>query len=65
MQPTQTVKTLNGDDITINVADGKATITDGQGNTVNITTTDLKTKNGIIHVIDRVLLAVLVTMTFR
>jgi len=38
------------------VADGKATITDGQGNTVNITLTDIKAKNGVIHVIDGVLL---------
>lgn len=56
LQPTQTVTTLNGDTLTIDVADGKATITDGQGNTVNITMTDIKTKNGIIHVIDGVLL---------
>ncbi len=56
LQPTQTVTTLNGDPLTIDVADGKATITDGQGNTVNITMTDIKTKNGIIHVIDGVLL---------
>jgi uncharacterized surface protein with fasciclin (FAS1) repeats len=56
LQPTQTVTTLEGKDITIDVADGKATITDGQGNTANITTTDIKTKNGIIHVIDGVLL---------
>jgi uncharacterized surface protein with fasciclin (FAS1) repeats len=56
LQPTQTVTTLEGKDITIDVANGKATITDGQGNTVNITTTDIKTKNGIIHVIDGVLL---------
>jgi len=56
LKPTQTVTTLDGKDITINVADGKATITDGQGNTVNITTTDIKAKNGIIHVIDGVLL---------
>jgi uncharacterized surface protein with fasciclin (FAS1) repeats len=56
LQPTQTVETLNGDELTITVADGKATITDGQGNTVNITTTDIAAKNGVIHVIDGVLL---------
>ena len=56
LQPTQTVTTLEGKDITIDVADGKATITDGQGNTVNITMTDIKAKNGVIHVIDGVLL---------
>jgi len=56
LKPTQTVKTLEGDELTITVdADGNATITDANGNTVNITATDLKAKNGIVHVIDGVL----------
>jgi uncharacterized surface protein with fasciclin (FAS1) repeats len=56
LQPTQTVKTLQGDTITIDVANGTATITDGQGNVSNIVKTDIKAKNGVIHVIDTVLL---------
>ena len=56
LKATQTVPTLEGGTITINVADGKATITDGQGNVSNIVTTDVKAKNGVIHVIDTVLL---------
>jgi uncharacterized surface protein with fasciclin (FAS1) repeats len=56
LKPTQTVPTLEGGEITINVADGKATITDGQGNVSNIVKTDIKAKNGVIHVIDTVLL---------
>ncbi len=56
LDPTQTVKTLEGDELTIDVADdGTATITDASGNVVNITATDLKAKNGVVHVIDGVL----------
>ena len=56
LKATQTVPTLEGATMTINVADGKATITDGQGNVSNIVKTDVKAKNGVIHVIDTVLL---------
>ncbi len=56
LQPTQTVKTLQGEELTITVNDdGTATITDANGSTVNITATDLKAKNGVVHVIDGVL----------
>lgn len=56
LEPTQTVKTLQGDELTIDVADdGTATITDSNGNVVSITATDLKAKNGVVHVIDGVL----------
>src|SRR3954470_8220507 len=56
LKATQTVPTLEGGTMNINVADGKATITDGQGNVSNIVKTDVKAKNGVIHVIDTVLL---------
>jgi uncharacterized surface protein with fasciclin (FAS1) repeats len=55
LMPTQTVASLNGEEFTINVSDGAATIVDGAGNTINITTTDIKAKNGVIHVIDAVM----------
>ena len=56
LKPTQTVKTLQGEEITITVNDdGTATITDANGNVVNITATDLKAKNGVVHAIDGVL----------
>ena len=55
LQPTQTVKTLEGGTITIAVSNGSATITDAQGKVANITMTDLKAKNGVVHVIDNVL----------
>jgi uncharacterized surface protein with fasciclin (FAS1) repeats len=56
LKATQTVPTLEGGTTTINVADGKATITDGQNNVSSIVMTDVKAKNGVIHVIDTVLL---------
>jgi len=37
-------------------ADGNVTITDGQGNTATVTATDIEASNGVIHVIDAVLL---------
>lgn len=51
----QTATTFEGSDITINT-DGGATITDASGNTVNIIATDVQGSNGIVHVIDGVLL---------
>jgi len=56
LKATQTVATLEGGTIKIDVANGMATITDGQGNVSNIVKTDIKAKNGVIHVIDTVLL---------
>lgn len=50
------VKTVNGAEFTINVNNGKVTITDAKGNTVNVVKTDIKGDNGVIHVIDGVLM---------
>ena len=53
----QTVTTVNGATFTVNVgSDGSVTITDGAGNTATVVTTDIETSNGVIHVIDSVLL---------
>lgn len=51
----QEVTTLQGSKFTIGLTGG-AKITDGQARTTNITTTDLECSNGVIHVVDRVLL---------
>ena len=58
LQPgAQTVTTVQGEDLTVTVEDdGTATITDANGNVANITATDLKARNGVVHVIDGVLL---------
>jgi uncharacterized surface protein with fasciclin (FAS1) repeats len=51
-----TVKTVNGADVTAAVNGGKVTITDGQGNTAKVVQADVPASNGVIHVIDTVLL---------
>lgn len=51
------VTTVNGATFKVGVSpDGKVTLTDGAGNTVGVVTTDIMTSNGVIHVIDAVLL---------
>ena len=50
------VKTVNGAEFTVNVNGGQVSITDAKGNTVNVVKTDIVGSNGVIHVIDGVLL---------
>jgi uncharacterized surface protein with fasciclin (FAS1) repeats len=53
----QEVETVNGATLTVNVGDdGSVTLTDGTGNEVGVIQTDITTSNGVIHVIDGVLL---------
>ena len=52
----QKVTTVNGAVLTVGVADGKVTLTDAAGNTVNVTMADVAASNGVIHVIDGVLM---------
>ena len=59
-----TVVTLNGkkvttvamQDVTVNVAGGKVSLTDAMGGTSNVTAVDVQASNGVIHVIDTVLM---------
>jgi transforming growth factor-beta-induced protein len=51
----QTLTTLNGT-LTVHVAGGAVSLTDGQGNTVNVVGTDIRTLSGVVHLIDGVLL---------
>jgi uncharacterized surface protein with fasciclin (FAS1) repeats len=50
------VETVNGADLTVSVADGTVVLEDGQGNEAMVTQTDVEASNGVIHVIDAVLL---------
>ena len=52
----QKVKTVQGGELTIGVDGDKVTLTDAAGNTVNVTMTDVEASNGVIHVIDGVLM---------
>ncbi|WP_420427683.1 fasciclin domain-containing protein [Algiphilus sp.] len=50
------VETVAGGSLTVSLDDGNVVITDGQGQTATVTATDLKAKNGVVHVIDTVLM---------
>lgn len=50
------VKTLSGAMLTAKAANGKITLTDESGGTATVTIPDVTQSNGVIHVIDKVLL---------
>ena len=53
----QPVETVQGGTFTVNVGDdGSVTLTDASGNEVTVVATDVQASNGVIHVIDAVLL---------
>ncbi|WP_224489541.1 fasciclin domain-containing protein [Robertkochia flava] len=51
-----TVETVQGGMLTISAQDGNVILTDGQGNTSKVIMTDVPASNGVIHVIDTVVL---------
>jgi uncharacterized surface protein with fasciclin (FAS1) repeats len=50
------VKTVNGQSLTLSLEDGAVMVTDAKGNSAKVTGTDVKASNGVIHVIDSVVL---------
>ncbi len=52
----EAVTTVNTDSVTVGVTEGGVTLTDSSGNTANVIITDVAADNGIIHVIDAVLI---------
>ena len=50
------IGTVGGCEFTASMKDGKVMIEDGQGNMATVTIADVKQSNGVIHVIDTVLL---------
>lgn len=52
----QKVKTVQGAELTVEVTGDKVALVDAAGNRVNVVTTDVMASNGVIHVIDGVLL---------
>jgi len=50
------VKTVGGCELTLKDTGGKVTVTDENGNVANVTIADVEQSNGVIHVIDKVLL---------
>jgi uncharacterized surface protein with fasciclin (FAS1) repeats len=51
-----TLTTVQGAKLTARVADGGVVLTDAKGNKVRVTATDLKQSNGVIHVVENVLM---------
>lgn len=50
------VKSVSGDSFTVTTQDGSVVIIDAKGNTSKIVKTDVNSSNGVIHVIDTVIL---------
>jgi len=50
------VKTVAGNSLTVTLKDGKVTLTDENGGVATVVAADLKAGNGVIHVIDTVVL---------
>ncbi len=50
------LKTVQGGELTATMRGGDINITDAKGNTARITITNVNQSNGVIHVVDRVLL---------
>ncbi|EAS20569.1 secreted and surface protein containing fasciclin-like repeats [Flavobacteria bacterium BBFL7] len=50
------VKTVAGAELTLTLNDGKVVITDANGGTATVTIADVNQSNGVIHVVDAVLL---------
>ena len=50
------LKTVQGEDLTVTMSDGKIMLTDAKGGMAIITTADVFQSNGVIHIIDTVLM---------
>ncbi|MER9593546.1 fasciclin domain-containing protein [Mesorhizobium sp. M0244] len=50
------VKTVGGCELSLKTDGGKVTVTDENGNIANVTIADVEQSNGVIHVVDKVLL---------
>jgi uncharacterized surface protein with fasciclin (FAS1) repeats len=52
----QKIKTTNGQEVVASLADSNTYIIDAKGDKALVTKSDIKAKNGVIHIIDIVLL---------
>ena len=50
------LKTVNGQELKASIENGKVVLTDAKGGKATVTAADLKGSNGVIHVIDAVLM---------
>lgn len=56
LEATNVFPTLSGQELTVNAGNDGVTVTDAAGNTVNVIAADVAIENGVVHVIDGVLL---------
>lgn len=52
----QKLKTVEGEDLTVKTSGGKVMIVDAKGDTATVTIPDVNQSNGVIHVVDTVLM---------
>lgn len=52
----QVIATVNGEKLTVEIADGKVMLVDAKGGKSTVATADVDASNGVVHVIDAVLL---------
>jgi uncharacterized surface protein with fasciclin (FAS1) repeats len=52
----QKLKTVEGEELTVKMAGGKVSIVDAKGGSANVTIADVNQSNGVIHVVDTVLM---------
>jgi uncharacterized surface protein with fasciclin (FAS1) repeats len=50
------LKTVQGEELVAKADGGKVTVTDAKGNVANVTIADVRQSNGVIHVVDKVLM---------
>jgi uncharacterized surface protein with fasciclin (FAS1) repeats len=50
------VTTLNGEVLTLSEKGGKVMIKDAKGNMATVTSADMDASNGVVHVVDKVLM---------
>jgi uncharacterized surface protein with fasciclin (FAS1) repeats len=56
VEPFQPLTTAQSEELSYTVADGKVLLKDSRGNEATVIKTDIKATNGVIHIIDKVLL---------
>jgi len=52
----QVITTVNGATLTVEIMDGKVMLVDAKGNKATVTTADVEASNGVVHIIDSVVL---------
>ncbi len=55
LEDEQVITTVHGDTLTVGKTESGVTLTDARGNVVNVTTADVRTLSGVVHVVDAVL----------